>query len=107
LITGLVANGIAGMASGGIEADRLGYKGSKRNSYVFESGMIGSISSGFGYSIARGIGIHMLKKPTLLRAFAKQRKPIRKLGRFAAGELPSSLVENLLDYSRDNSETWR
>jgi RHS repeat-associated protein len=107
LITGLVANGIAGMASGGIEADRLGYKGSKRDLYVFESGMIGSISSGFGYSLARGIGLQMLKKPEALRRFAKLPKFFRKVGQIAAKSFPSIGIENILDDTRNKSRRWR
>jgi len=91
LVSGLVINGIAGLASGAVEADSMGLKGSDRDSYMFESAAFGAISSGFGFSAARGIGLAMLRSGKTLRIFAKAPKIVRKVSEIFAGEAPSWL----------------
>lgn len=77
---------LAGLTPGAVEAASMGLKRSDRDSYMFESATFGAISSGFGFSEARGIGLALLRSGKALKTFARAPNIVRKWSQIIAGE---------------------
>jgi RHS repeat-associated protein len=102
LVSGLIINGIAGLTTGAIGADNLGYTGSHRTQYMLESGALSSVSSGFGYTAARGAGLTALKHRSVLHFYAKRKPVTRKVIREGFGEANSQATQLMLDVARNS-----